>query len=356
MAAVPPEYAARVAKEIAEIYSDAAARMLGRVARRLEAGVDRPGWAEQKLSEIVHLRDAAIADLERLQVLGPEAAGRAVTDAYTAGRAAAANDLSIGAGTFTGTNQAAVRALAEETVGLLGQTHARILRTTLDAYRSVIAETSVPGVVTGTESRRQAAQSALNRFADRGVTGFVDAAGRRWELESYVEMATRTGASKAMIGGRLDGYVAAGRDLVIVSDAPEECSRCRQFEGKVLSISGQSTGTLDRGFAVAGTVSMATSAGLFHPGCRHDLRPYIAGVTRPFGHTADPAGDRARQEQRRLERGVRQWKRREVVAITPDADALAKRKQAEWQARLRQHVEANDLKRLRYREQIGSAR
>jgi len=28
---------------------------------------------------------------------------------------------------------------------------------------------------------------------------------------------------------------------------------------------------------------------------------------------------------------------------------------SEWESRLRQHIEANDLKRLRYREQIGKA-
>src|SRR5665811_128998 len=99
-----------------------------------------------------------------------------------------------------------------------------------------------------------------------------DRAGRNWQLESYTEMATRTGSGHAMIEGRLQTYQAAGRDLVIVSDAPEECPWCRKYEGQVLSISGKDS--------KHPSVASARAGGLLHPGCRHDLRPYIAGLTK----------------------------------------------------------------------------
>lgn len=95
-----------------------------------------------------------------------------------------------------------------------------------------------------------------------------------------------------------------------------------------------------------------TANGIVVHNCRHQLGAYIEGLTKPMTHTADPAGDAARQEQRRLERGVRQWRRREAVAMSDQERARARAKVREWQQALKAHVDANDLKRLRYREQV----
>ena len=371
MAAADPELALRLAKETADIYGDAVARLLRIVADRLARGITEPGWAERKLDDVVRLRAEILDEISRLDDAGADAAERAVVDAHRRGVRAAAGELRGPriAGTLTGTQRTAVDALAREIVATpaadriaegvveqLAGTHLRILRSTLDAYRQTVAEAALPGVAAGVDTRRVAAQRALDRFAQQGVTGFVDAAGRRWQLESYVEMATRTGSGRAMVQGRLDAYRAAGRDLVIVSDAPQECSACRPWEGKVLSLSGQTSGRLDRGFSVAGTVDQATSAGLFHANCRHDLRPYVAGLTERMTHTADREGDRARQQQRYLERGVRRWKRVEAVALDDAARARAQARSRAWQARIRGHVDEHGLKRQRQREQVGRAR
>lgn len=344
MPGADPDLALAVAKQVADIYGTAAQQMLTAVARRLATGIDTTGWAERKLLDQLALRDEAQAIVDRLAVLGPDAILTALVDAYEAGQRAAASDLAV---TFGVTNTRAVEALAVETVTALQSTHVQILRTAMDVYRQVVTETASQ-VITGTQTRRQAAQAALDRFANKGVTGFIDRAGRNWELESYAEMTTRTTAGRAQIQGAADRFETEGHDLVIVSDAPQECRVCRRWEGKVLSLSGRTPGYP--------TLAEAKSAGLFHANCRHQIGAYIPGLTRRVTHTADPDGDRARQEQRRLERGIRQWKRRESVAITPEAERLAKGKVREWQAALRAHVDANDLKRLRYREQIGRAR
>ena len=170
---------------------------------------------------------------------------------------------------------------------------------------------------------------------------------------THVEMATRTGAGRAQVAGGLDRLVDEGKDLVIVSNAPAECSKCRPWEGRILSISGARTGErLSDGRRVVASVADARAAGLLHASCRHHLGAYIEGLTKPMTHTADPEGDRLRQEQRRLERGVRQWKRREAVAMSDGERAQARAKVREWQAALKQHVDDNGLKRLRYREQL----
>lgn len=349
MPATPdPDLTVRAAKATVELYARAADQILATVAARLARGITSPGWAEQKLIETAALRNEAQQVLDQLLADTPAAVEAGMTTAYEQGARDAAKDLAdLTPPVPRLTNERAVRALVEGATSALRSTHMRILRSTLDVYRSAVWEAGTSSVVTGVRTRRQAAQQVLDRFANQGVTGFVDRAGRAWQLESYAEMAVRTSAGRAQVSGTLDRFTAGGRDLVIVSDAPQECEVCRPWEGRVLSISGATPGYP--------TVGEATGAGLLHANCRHALGAYILGVTRRFTNTADPEGDAARQEQRRLERGVRQWKRREAVALDDQAAKVARTKQREWQARLRTHVDETGGKRLRYREQTSRA-
>ena len=82
------------------------------------------------------------------------------------------------------------------------------------------------------------------------------------------------------------------------------------------------------------TLDQARARGLFHPGCRHATALYQDGITPLPTHTADPAGDAARQQLRYLERHVRAAKRREAVAIDP---AAAKRARADVRRRAGPH-------------------
>lgn len=347
-----PDLALRLAKEVADLYSEATATLLRLVARRIAEGIDQPGWAERKLLALDDLRREAFAEVARLDgSMGPavssaidggaEAGARdAIADLRAAGSAVAVDAA------FVGEQRHAIAALVDETVRGIRRTHMPLLRQTLDTYRSAIAEASAPQVLAGAITRRQGAQAALDRFARSGVTGFTDTAGRSWTIESYAEMATRTSVGRAQVQGALDRFAEAGHDLVIVSDAGGECEACRPWEGEILSQSGN-----DPDYP---GVDVAVAAGLFHANCRHGLGLYVPGLTQPITDTADPEGDAARQQQRYLERGVRRWKRADAVAITPEAAQLAKAKVQQWQARLREHVADNDLKRLRYRETLGA--
>ena len=73
-------------------------------------------------------------------------------------------------------------------------------------------------------SRIQAAQKALDDLLGKGITGFTDRAGRRWDLASYVEMATRTGVSNAYDDLHLGALSRAGIDVVLVGTHSTEGS------------------------------------------------------------------------------------------------------------------------------------
>lgn len=335
---VSPDGGYRFAKALADLYADAAQHLLALVSQRLAVGIDRRGWAELKLSEVLRLRRdaqrlvAALADQVDASLYG------LLADAYASGVLAAGGpgvrEASAG---IVAANRGAVQAYAAELADTVQATHTRILRQAEDVYRQVIADTAGQ-VVTGVQSRREAAARAVSRLAGAGVRGFTDRAGRSWELGSYVEMATRTAAGQAHVQGGLDRYTQQGRYLVIVSNAPEECELCRPYEGRVLSLSGRepTPGEVE-GHTYGGTLAEARDRGLLHPNCRHALSAFVPGLTKPRGApTADPEGDRLRQRQRALERDVRETKRAVAAARAfGDTGELAHQ-----QAKLRRRQEA----------------
>lgn len=190
-------------------------------------------------------------------------------------------------------------------------------------------------------SRMQAAQKALDDLGEQGITGFVDRTGRRWNLVSYVEMATRTAVSAAWDEMQAAAMVRSGLDLVVVGTHSTEgsCPRCLPWLGRTLSLTGASTDypSLDD----------AKAAGFRHPNCRCSWVPLGAGlaedVTNPVPLDQAAAVYKASQRQRALERRVREAGRRQHAAITPQARAKARRDLAAARAASAAHRQRTGL-------------
>ena len=365
-----PTLAENLARAVVDAYGEAERALLERIARSLAEGIDAPAWAERQLFAVQSYRREAERILTTLTTTATVAVNEAVSTAANRGTAEALAELAEALdqpipsllGQLPG--QAAVVRLVSETVGRVTGTHPRILRSTQDAYRQVIAEVSSRHML-GVEDRRATAQEALNRFAQRGITGFVDRAGRGWDLASYVEMATRTASTHASVDAHSERLRAAGHDLILVSDAPQECKLCRPWEGRVLSLTGATIGVIRQPHAtdeastvsvkVHGSLAMARAAGLYHPGCRHSHSLYLPGMSsRRLGGVADPEGDKARQRLRALERRVRAARRLEAAAMDDTARRAARAKVRAAQSAIRAHVDSSSAKRQPAREGLGA--
>ncbi|MGC5343653.1 phage minor capsid protein [Streptomyces sp. DT171] len=356
-----------------DLYADAEERLLGFIARQLESGYESPQWAERKLSAITALRRAATAVTDQLDQAVTAEIFDVTAEAYSTGHRAGVAEL----GTLDDdarrlvdeiTPQAqAVDRLAEQAVTRVTDTHRSILRTIVDRFRAIVGEVAALPLL-GTSTRRQATQDAMRKWADEGITSFVDRAGRRWKLTSYAEMAVRTAVGRAATEGHMRTLETAGIELVIVSNAPRECPKCRRWESQILAISGpDGARTVEVEHAtrddemvpvhVAGSLDEARRAGLQHPNCRHSVAAYTAGITRPPEHGgSDPEGYKAGQRQREIERRIRQYKNRAAAATTPEEKRAANSKVRQWQGTMRDHLAANpDLRRLRAREQPGAS-
>ncbi|MFJ4585315.1 phage minor capsid protein [Streptomyces echinatus] len=357
---------------VRDLYADAELRLLGIVARQLADGFEAPGWAVSKLADIQPLRRAAQQVVDALSTARDLEVWDVVAEAYNVGaRAGLAEVGALGdddvrriAETTPATR--AVDRLAQEAVDLVTDTHRGILRGVEDGYRQVIAEVSATPLL-GIDTRRQATQRAMERFADRGLRTFVDKSGRAWQMTSYAEMATRTAVGRAAVEAHGDRLRAVGLDLVIVSNAPHECPLCAPFEGKVLSLDGPGGArTVEAEHATAdgetvrvhvfGSVDEARQRGLQHPNCRHSLSAYLPGVTRPpVEQSDDPDGYEASQRQRAIERRIRQWKKRAAASPTPEGKRAAEARVRQWQGKMRDHLAAHpELTRRREREQLGA--
>lgn len=361
---VSPDDARLLGKGLLEIYLDAELQLLELIGRAVARGIQAANWREQQLIAVQRLRDQTRKLVADLETTGRRAARDAVMAGYNRGAALAGVDLArLGGNTggqFGGVDTSAVRALtlaAGEQVRASGL----VIKSQQEAiYRDVVQQTA-GRMLTGTMTRREASWDAMQSWADRGVTGFVDKGGRSWSMGSYAEMIGRTAASQAIVQGHTDRLVDAGRDLIMISDAPEECDRCRPWEGKVLSLTGKTqAGTYTAGdtrYTVAGTLAKATEAGLFHPNCRHRTTAYLPGITPPLVDTEDPEGDRIRQSQRARERHIRGLKRKAQTATTvagkgSPAAVNANRRLRAAQSDFRAWREVNGRKDLAYRTSI----
>jgi hypothetical protein len=347
-----------VGDELRRLFGALEQELAAGAAKRLKAGIDRPDWAEKKLAAAGELRRWTEGLVKRTTGRGARDARAAVEDAFNRGGQAA--ERALAGRRFRRPRQlAAVRqaipgadninALAASLGGRLEATGPQVVRSVLDAYRQTVTAGAAT-ILGGATARRDAAQSVWNKLLDQGFTGFTDARGRRWSLAGYVDMATRTTTAQAAVQGQLDRQAEQGLDLVIVSNAPQECERCRPWEGKVLTRdeSGRGGRAIQAEHAiddrmitvhVAGSVAEAIAAGLLHPNCRHSLSAYLPGLTTAPTHTADPLGNAARTRLRELERRARAARLQEAGALDPAGKKAAAARLRATQAEIKQHVE-----------------
>ncbi|WP_116200723.1 phage minor capsid protein [Amycolatopsis circi] len=366
----PADVVERLAADILALYTQAEARLLGDIVRRVRAGQDVPEWAAQKAAAARELRLAA----ERIATQVTGQAGQAAADSvFAAWQAGAEQGLAqladLGAlspaqleqlaGVVPGMQAAAI--LAADLTSRLEALPLRVLRWQQDAYQTAVAA-AAPDQLLGTGTIHSAQRAAWDRLAAQGVTGFVDRAGRDWNLASYVEMAVRTATGRAWNDGHLARMASAGVELVTITRSAHACRLCTRWEGRVLALSGPAgerqvehtltdeTVTVD----VAATAEQARLEGLMHPNCRHQFVPFLPGVTKLDEiREHDAKAEQDREDLRALERKVRRNKRKAAAALTDDERQTAERRVRETQAEIREHVKRTGLNRKRYREQVN---
>lgn len=210
---------------------------------------------------------------------------------------------------------------AQATDALTPALDAAIRTATAAAHEALAAAASVAGGSAAPPDRIQTTQKALDALAAAGLTGFLDKAGRRWNLAAYVETATRAVVSSAWDERQAAGLIRAGVDLVVVGTHSTEgsCAKCRPWLGRTLSLTGATPGFP--------TLADAKAAGFRHPHCRcgWGAPGTLTPVPSPADLARSAAAYEASQRKRALERRTRAAHRRVATAVTPQARTAARR-------------------------------
>lgn len=345
--------------------------LLELISDRLRKGAAAPDWAQRQLTEITTFRTAARTLVGKIAGTSATLLDAAMRQSIKDGKAAATADVAKAEkgttgnilrndGTRPATDSRAIALIVDQAHAATTALHTGILRGSEDIYRKVVARGAV-ATVSGVQTRVQATQRALDEFAAHGITGFRDSNGKTWSMTAYAEMAVRTASTRALITSHNETLTERGYDLVVVSSHPRPAPVCQPYERQILSLSGQNIGDVElpsrrtgepTTVRVKASLAEAMSRGFQHPSCRHRTQLFVPGVTDTTPTEPDDEGYENTQELRRLERGVRDWKRRAAAAIDPDAKKAANAKAREWQARIKQHTEQTGVGRRRDREQI----
>lgn len=186
----------------------------------------------------------------------------------------------------------------------------------------------------GTETRRQALQKAIAQMADSGIYGFVDRSGRHWSPEAYINMDIRTTVHNAAIQSVRNRQQDYGSEIFQVSTHPGARPLCYPYQGKFYTW-GSTGGAFTDGdghrhsYKPISSTSYGQAAGLFGVNCQHYPLPQIPGVTIPRADEMQNKEENDReyeetQEQRSLERAVRDAKRLQAAYKAAGLDKEAK--------------------------------
>lgn len=358
----------RLAADIAAMYARAETNLIRAIVAELRAGLERPGSIETSI-RLSYLRAAAEDIVAQLAADMPANVARVLETAAAGGAAAALAQLAgltnltdITQRTMWAAGNTAANLLAADLTSMLEALHLRILRYPDDVYQKVVGKYASGPMLTF-QTGRQAELEAWREFLRLGVTGFVDKAGRNWNLATYTEMATRTATRRAWNDAHALQLSANGMDLVTPIVGNSACEKCGRWAGRILT-NGTRTGTIEVEHAtedgvyirvqVDATVEQARAQHWQHPNCRCTLVAYLPGLSVPVDSTSYSEEDEtAREKLRALEREVRKTKRDLLTAMSDLSRKAENTKLRALQAEIREHIEATGLNRKRYREQLN---
>lgn len=266
-------------------------------------------------------------------------------------------------------------ATTQELTGVINAVFARTNVVLQNLTRSVAYQTELDfiaaaddaflAVATGTLSIDQAVKQGVLNLAQNALKVMNPNTGRVEQADVAIKRNVWTGINQATGDMTLALAAEAGTDLVEVSAHPGARSKGSgpmnhaSWQGKVYSISG-----MDPKYeALIPVTGYGTGPGLLGWNCRHSLFLFFEGYEKPaytqaelnrVNNTQVTYNGRqmdlyeATQQQRYLERGVRDWKRRAAMfeaAGLGEEYGLAGLKIKDWQARLRGFTRQTGLER-----------
>lgn len=159
-------------------------------------------------------------------------------------------------------------AVADTQTDLLAVTQ-NVERKVKATVRQVVAESMRSNLAKGVNGRRTMNADTLvglrKKLGDSLNTGIIDAAGRRWKPETYVDMVTRTKMMRLTNEASMNEAVQRDAYYGVVS-AHGAKDGCGKWEGKIVKLVPEAPGD----YTYIGDIP---NRELFHPCCKHVVNP-----------------------------------------------------------------------------------
>jgi Phage minor capsid protein 2 len=156
----------------------------------------------------------------------------------------------------------------EDVLALTGRTDKKIKQTVRKVAGEIMRLNAIQQL--GYETTRKEIISKLlkegfSKQIKDDFVGVTDSAGRRWRLDSYVNMLVKTKMQQSYIEGIITESVERGTDLGVIS-SHGAIDACSNFEGMVISLTGQTEGFYSY-------QELRRTNKIFHPHCKHTVTP-----------------------------------------------------------------------------------
>lgn len=159
-------------------------------------------------------------------------------------------------------------AIADTQADLLAVTQ-NIDRKVRVAVRQATADAMRANLAKGVNGRRTISRDILTQMkstlGDSVNTGIIDAAGRRWKPETYVEMVTRTKMAQTHRETTMNEALGRGAMYARISHHGAK-DACRNYEGMIVKLTPDAPGN----YRYIGDLPRRE---IFHPRCRHTITP-----------------------------------------------------------------------------------
>ncbi len=366
-----PEYLQRVPERMIQLYAQAEADILADMARRIsaydywipavehqakmleEAGMVR----EEILTRLKTLTGRTDGELRRLM---QEAGGVSLKSDDAVYRRQGLNPPPVSASEDL---QKVLQAGYEKTAGTFRNLTRTTARTATHQFAQAL-DRAYMQITLGGMDYNTAIRNTIKQLSAEGVGAIRYPTGRMDTIETAVRRAVVTGVNQTAL--RLQDARAdeMGADLVEVSAHAGARPSHAEWQGGIYSRSGKSRKYPD----FVKTTGYGTGAGLGGWNCSHSFRPWFEGMSRTYDKALlkeYQAKDyeyngvkmteyEALQEQRRIERSIRRWKRERNAMEAAGLDSSeASARITEWNRRQKDFLEQTGLKADGTRVAVG---
>jgi hypothetical protein len=197
----------------------------------------------------------------------PEAGAVGVVETLVALGVAESRKAAADTAKFNRMNSRYVNAVIADTQADLLAVTQNVDRRVRAAVRQVTAESMRANMAAGINGRRTINRDTLagmrKTLGDAVDTGIIDAAGRRWKPEVYVDMVTRTKLAETERQTAINEAVQRGAFYGIIS-IHGATDACRNYERLIVKLVPDAPG----GYRYIGDLPRRQ---IFHPNCRHQI-------------------------------------------------------------------------------------